>query len=243
MGSTVTEACNRGSYHISHLIGRIIGQAFGYFIVGSSFILFYFINGGIVVGDKSAHIPVLNIPQMFYFSCFTIVFTSPFAVVKIKEFYQFVVSNLKYFSLLCILCIFVVYVNTHVHPYLLADNRHYTFYIWKRVFNRLELRICLVPVYMFGIFFINNLMKHCHIVFRMGFWLCLVLCIVPQRMFEFRYFIIPYILFRLQVQSPKWWQLAAELLLFVCINAGTVYLFVTKTFYWSDSSEPQRIIW
>ena len=35
---------------------------------------------------------------------------------------------------------------THAHPYLLADNRHYTFYIWRKVFMRHELvKYAFVP--------------------------------------------------------------------------------------------------
>jgi alpha-1,2-glucosyltransferase len=42
--------------------------------------------------------------------------------------------------------------HTYEHAYLLADNRHYAFYIWNRVLrHRRWLRLCLVPLYVGGI--------------------------------------------------------------------------------------------
>lgn len=41
--------------------------------------------------------------------------------------------------------------NTYEHAYLLADNRHYAFYLWNRVLkHRRWLRLCLVPLYVAG---------------------------------------------------------------------------------------------
>ena len=38
--------------------------------------------------------------------------------------------------------------SSHVHPYLLADNRHYPFYVWKKIFQRHEaVKYLLVPVF------------------------------------------------------------------------------------------------
>ena len=31
-----------------------------------------------------------------------------------------------------------IHVFTYAHPFLLADNRHYTFYLWRRVISRLR---------------------------------------------------------------------------------------------------------
>jgi alpha-1,2-glucosyltransferase len=41
--------------------------------------------------------------------------------------------------------------HSYEHAYLLADNRHYAFYIWNRVLrHRRWLRLCLVPLYVGG---------------------------------------------------------------------------------------------
>lgn len=34
--------------------------------------------------------------------------------------------------------LFLIHRYTYTHPYLLADNRHYPFYVWKNFFKRNE---------------------------------------------------------------------------------------------------------
>jgi hypothetical protein len=51
-------------------------------------------------------------------------------------------SSLKLFMLL--LC-------SLAHPYLLADNRHYTFYLWKDVIQHNQsAKYCLIPLYVYS---------------------------------------------------------------------------------------------
>ncbi len=48
-------------------------------------------------------------------------------------------------------------VCSYAHPFILADNRHYTFYLWKNVFARNEMnRYLLVPLYLFGFWSARN---------------------------------------------------------------------------------------
>ncbi|CAL4058925.1 unnamed protein product [Meganyctiphanes norvegica] len=101
----------------------------------------------------------------------------------------------------------------------------------------------MVPVYMFGAYLTYVFMSERNFVFKMMFVLCLCVCIVPQKLIELRYFIIPFLILRLQAVSRNWLQLWTETLYFLLINAVTLYIFVSKTFYWEDASEPQRIMW
>lgn len=197
-----------------------------------------------MVGDRSAHQAVLNFPQLLYFSLFLVVFSFPYTIVCVK---QVLVTVLKHWMLILMLmigCVVIVYFNTHVHPYLLADNRHYTFYVWKRLYERhFLIRFLLIPIYLFGAISVNQLLKETDLAFRIGYFAFITLCLVPQRLLEFRYFIIPFLMLRLHISVKTWWQLVAEFMLFVCINASTIYLFITRTFYWSDSQEVQRFLW
>jgi alpha-1,2-glucosyltransferase len=46
--------------------------------------------------------------------------------------------------------VFVHYFSL-AHPYLLADNRHYTFYLWKDVIQRNQsAKYCLIPLYVYS---------------------------------------------------------------------------------------------
>jgi alpha-1,2-glucosyltransferase len=46
-----------------------------------------------------------------------------------------------------LLALAVVHVNTIVHPFMLADNRHYTFYIFKRLLRPWWMRYAVTPLY------------------------------------------------------------------------------------------------
>jgi len=228
----------------AQLADSILYNSAGFVVVGLCFVGFVFWNGGLVVGDRSAHQAVLNVPQLLYFFLFVVTFSCPYIIGCVK---QVVVSTLKHWKLVVILTvgsIIVVHFNTLVHPYLLADNRHYTFYVWKRLYERhFLMRYLLIPVYIFGAFSVNQLLKETDLSFKAGYFVFTALCLVPQQLLEFRYFIVPFLLLRLHICLKTWWQLIAEFILFSCINASTIYLFITRTFYWADSEEVQRFLW
>jgi alpha-1,2-glucosyltransferase len=227
-----------------HLAVNVINSVGGFVAIGLCFLGFVFWNGGLVVGDRSAHQAVLNVPQLLYFSLFLVVFSFPYVVVCAKQVLVTVIKRWKLTLMLMIGCIIIVHFNTHVHPYLLADNRHYTFYVWKRLYERHFLvRFLLIPVYLFGVFSVQQLLKETELTFQGGYFAFITLCLVPQKLLEFRYFIVPFLMLRLHICVKTWWQLIAEFILFVCINASTIYLFITRTFYWSDSQEVQRFLW
>lgn len=48
---------------------------------------------------------------------------------------------------------------------------------------------------------------------------------------------------RLQVTPRSWIPLFLELFMYIVLNAATLYLFITRPFYWSDSSLVQRFMW
>lgn len=216
----------------------------GYALVGLSFTVFVVLNGGIVVGDKTAHQAVLHFPQLLYFCLFTTFFSSPFFIINIKAFLIFVFSHKKAVLALIILSTVIVHFNTLVHPYLLADNRHYTFYIWKRLYEKYDLfRYLVIPAYLYGAFSIYRSLHHRDLTFHINFLACLILCLVPQKLLEFRYYIVPYLLIRLNMCVRPWWQYYIEFALYFVINCVTLDLFVTREFYWKDSDDIQRFLW
>lgn len=216
----------------------------GYTLVIITFCVFIVVNKGIVIGDKQSHEASIHLPQLFYFAWFYLFFTFPFNHLELYPFFKLTKKNWKYIGVLSVLFGLIVYFNTVVHPYVLADNRHYTFYLWNKIYGKYEIvRYILIPVSLFGLYCIYNNINHLNFVSQLGFLLCIVVCLVPQRLLDVRYFILPFLLLRLQIKKTKWWQLFIEFALYVFINIVTVYLFMTKTFYWSDIREPQRIIW
>ena len=134
---------------------------------------------------------------------------------------------------------------TYVHPYLLADNRHYTFYIWRRVFGRDDwLPLACIPIYLFTAFAIENTLRGKDGLWKCLYTACVCISLVPQQLLEFRYFLTPYVLWRLNIAAnASTYQLVIEFLVNLIVNGLTLYMFLYKPFKWSNSHEWQRFMW
>lgn len=208
-----------------------------YVLLLLAFFAFVVVNGGIVVGDRSSHEACLHFPQLFYFFSFTAFFSFPhlLSLTKVKTFLSLVWKRRVQFSVVTLVSILLVWKFTYVHKYLLADNRHYTFYVWKRVFQRHEVvKYLLVPAYIFAGWAIADSLKAKSIFWNLMFFVCLVASTVPQKLLEFRYFILPYIIYRLNIPLPPISRLVCELGCYTVVNFVTFYIFLNKTFQWPD---------
>jgi len=214
--------------------------------VGVTAVAFVIWNGSIVVGDKSAHQACFHAAQLGYFSLFTLSLAVPHLVTltKLYRFMSWVLKNKILVILLIIVSCLLVANFTFEHPYLLADNRHYTFYIWSKLFRRFELlRFALIPVYLFAIWSVADSLTHVSSMVLASLALCVSAAIVPQRLMEFRYFIIPYLLIRLHIKDECRMRLLAELTVYLAINAFTFHRFLYKPIFWPNISDHQRIMW
>lgn len=111
-------------------------------VVAVGFLVFLVKNGGIVVGDKSNHEAGFHGAQILYF---TVVAASGFglslfAPSSIKRFADSVRRNAKdpkgWLFMLCVVgaMLLTILLFSPVHKFMRADNRHYTFYIWRKFF-------------------------------------------------------------------------------------------------------------
>lgn len=234
----------RGIIPFFKFIKLVCQLIFPYLLVGVLFIAFVIYNGGIVVGDRTAHVPTIHITQILYYSAFVFCFAWPYLLPHLRGFLQFLRQHFIVSSCFLLFLVLVVYYNTLVHPYILADNRHYSFYIWKNLMNRYGyFRYLPIPAYAFSIYAIFQSLNHFRLLSLIAYMLCVCAVLVPQLLLEPRYFIIPYVLFRLNQSEPKKWQLVAETLTTVFVNIAQFSLFVSKSFSWKDEAHPQRIAW
>jgi len=245
------------------------------------FIGFVIYNRGITLGDKENHVAGLHIAQIFYCLTFIMIFSIPLWLshFRLKVYFsRYAQLPILVFIEFLIIAFFIRFF-TVIHPFLLADNRHYTFYIWRKIINlRWYTKYLIIPVYHFSIYIvIQQLISN-------GFYFdaitplpfkntsdlplkptgisiiallsCIFLTIVPSPLFEPRYYIVPYIFFRLFVAVPyetffiggsildiTLKRLKLELFYFVMINVITTLIFMFYTFSWDSESAPQRIIW
>ncbi|KAK2858853.1 hypothetical protein Q5P01_003473 [Channa striata] len=229
----------------SHVKGVLL-LAWPYAAVAVGFLMFVVVNDGIVVGDRTSHEACLNFPQIFYFLSFALFFSLPVSLCyyRVLRFLQALKKQPLFFFFLTGIALLLVWKFTFVHKYLLADNRHFPFYVWKRLFQRHELvRFLLVPAYIFAGWNFLDSLKSRSLFWSLAFLACLLAATIPQKLLEFRYFIVPYLMYRLHMPLPSLSRLIVELLLYTAVNAATLYIFVTKTFHWPGSTGTQRFMW
>ncbi|XP_034019431.1 dol-P-Glc:Glc(2)Man(9)GlcNAc(2)-PP-Dol alpha-1,2-glucosyltransferase [Thalassophryne amazonica] len=227
-------------------VKAVLQVAWPYAIVGTSFVAFVVLNDGIVVGDRMSHEVCLNFPQLFYFFAFAAAFSLPTSLCyyRIVRFFQAMKKHPLLFLLITGVCILLVWKFTFIHKYLLADNRHFPFYVWKRLFQRHDsVRFLLIPAYVFAGWNFLDSLKSRSLFWTLAFMVCLLAATVPQKLLEFRYFIVPYLMYRLHMPLPSLPRLLLELGLYTAVNVVTLYIFLTKTFHWPNSTATQRFMW
>ncbi|KAJ7770900.1 glucosyltransferase [Mycena maculata] len=208
-----------------------------YALVLGLFAAFVVWNGGIVLGDKSNHIPSLHIPQLYYFIAFSAAFGWPVLISGeggifglVREVGQRMFgSKLRILATALTSSIMAVTVNLYTihHPFLLSDNRHYTFYIWHRIYMRYPAPYLLVPIYIAcaWAWFLRVGVKQTMLQ-TILLPVFVLPTLLPTPLLEPRYFLIPYILLRSQVSDVPTWALALEGLWYAAINAATMWVFL-----------------
>lgn len=243
--AVIENALKRNKIFIT-LMKNVIVNVYSYMIVGLGFAVFIFVNKGIVVGDRTQHEACLHFPQLFYFLVMTNIFavfqlTSPY---KIIDFLKFCWRNLILVLLFMTVAFVMVHYYTYEHMYLLSDNRHYAFYVWYKVYRRHEyVKYILIPFYFYCLWAFLNALTHRDVFWKTIFFVCLIASTVPQKLLEYRYFILPYLIFRINMRYSSAVGLLHEILLYLVINIATIYLFTQKPFKWPHEEGVQRFMW
>lgn len=305
---------------------RILQPFIGLVLAFATFIL---INGGVVLGDKSNHVPQLHTPQLLYLWPFLVFFSWPFVyqhLVRVPLTFLArlpSISHLEHFLLfkrrallprILVLILFVslallsVHFNTLIHPFTLADNRHYVFYVFRILRARWWIRYAATPAYIACAWLsiqalgsapqsrtnpsrptdpipsheraattasrgsvrrllpLPNTTQSANTSFLLAWLFATTLTLVSAPLVEPRYFILPWIFFRLhlplshphQLQGvegtgdgwkAKLWdqhdkRLWLETVWFVGVNAVTMWAFLDRGFEWEqEPGSVQRFMW
>lgn len=238
-------------------------------LVALGFAGFLHENGGIALGDKENHLFTINIAQLFHFALHVVFFTGPFVFVgfHLKPYLAYIGKNplVTLFSVGAIGAA-VFYLTADPHPFTLADNRHFTFYIWRRFIqpSRDSLAFALLiaaPIYHTGFWLLwpreeTDLPPTRDVVTgrtipgttyaRVFYAVAVIGSLVPSPLLEPRYYILPYIIWRARhyrrVENKL--QPILEVAWYLIVNLGVSYLFLYRPFEWA--SEPgvlQRFMW
>ncbi|KAI8847729.1 alpha-2-glucosyltransferase Alg10, partial [Chytridium lagenaria] len=208
------------------------------------FVTFVKYNGGVALGDKENHVASIHAAQVLYFSAFLYAFTfiATDPIKNLRKAGSIVVGILKSLASLGL----VVHKFTVEHPFLLADNRHYTFYIWRYLFrSHWAIRFALIPGYILSIAAcVSQIVESQDMLWFFLFTGATLATLIPSPLLEFRYFIIPFLIYRIHLRPAKKGWLLIEALLFVLFNAATIYLFTQHTFEWPQApNEKQRFMY
>lgn len=150
--------------------------------------------------------------------------------------------NVFLFAIATAVCAALSEINKLEHPYLLADNRHIAFYLWKRIFGQTLIRRIIIPLYCISFILLYRLLRRCNFVFIASLILCTVLNLTPQYLFELRYFITPFIMCRLHFVPRK--VAFFESIFYFIINGFIICLFLYRPFAWpSEPGVIQRFVW
>lgn len=158
--------------------------------------------------------------------------------------------------------------HTYEHPFLLSDNRHYTFYVWRKFYRlHASARYLLIPAYCIsgwlnscalssmGFIFFARMKRYSFVLLVLGrnvpfllvlgFCIAAVLTLVPSPLLEFRYFIIPFLFYCIQLGPPADSRRTLLVLaMYLSIHLVTVYLFIYRPFEWpSEPDVKQRFMW
>ncbi|CAD5207140.1 unnamed protein product [Bursaphelenchus okinawaensis] len=224
---------------VLHWPFAILGAMFVYYLIWN--------DGSIVLGDKTAHQLHLHLPQLLYFLLFTMLSSSMHVLPRLSQVLRI---SWYYKPLLVVISVFMalsVHYFSYTHPYLLADNRHYVFYIWNRFMLRYTyFKYAIIPGDILSLVYFFHTLNASSVYFTLGLLLSTAATVIPAHLVEFRYFIIPYAIWRLNVneKAPKCVCNFVEIVVNVILIVVTTYLFVFHPFEWShEPGRKQRFMW
>ncbi|KAI0067958.1 glucosyltransferase [Artomyces pyxidatus] len=230
----------RSIWSLVEILPDILLDFIPYALVLLMFGAFVVWNGGIVLGDKSNHIPSFHVPQLYYFVAFSTMLGWPVMLCAEGGVGQLLRGvRARMFGgrrrtlatvLLSAAMALTVKLFTIHHPFLLSDNRHYTFYVWRRVFMLHPIVPYLfIPGYIAcaWLWFLR-VGREQTILQSLLLPVCTLPILLPTPLLEPRYFLVPYILMRAQVGEVPAWGLIAEGVWYAIVNAATMYVFLFK---------------
>ncbi|ETV67852.1 hypothetical protein H257_16079 [Aphanomyces astaci] len=227
---------------------RLAGLFWPHGSIVVAFGVFLVTNGSITVGDKTNHVATFHVGQLLYFS---VVCATGLGVSCFWNPLEFVMTFAQHFRRRALVSmvlssgfLIAIYSFSDVHPFILADNRHFTFYIWNRFFLKHRLmKMVPAPLYAYCLWLLWKHIRTASSPLRTSVYgLATALVLIPTPLVEPRYYIVPFVLYHLNADKQPLPQLVLTALCFGAVNALTIYVFLFKPFRWPDGSEA-RFMW
>ena len=229
---------------------QLIKKYFFIVIVDILFICFLFVNNfSVVLGDKSHHKLCCHLAQINHFLFFSLLFF-PSMNLKILKIHRSIKSAKTLFQILFIFIIlsiilFIFNKFSIIHDFLLSDNRHYTFYYFRKIYSNLRMRYALIlyTSLIYSIFIVENLQYLLNGKI-LAYLICLFMTLIPTPLIEMRYYIPCFIIFLILINEQSFlindnekreyltnpffnW---LNILEYIIINSIVIYIFIYKPF-------------
>ncbi|KAI5292607.1 glucosyltransferase [Ascosphaera acerosa] len=297
---------------------EVLRAVLPHLLVFAAFGAFVGLNGSIVLGHQEFHSAQIHLAQMLYIWPYLVFFSWPVIAIPMLLWALRTVKAQRPGALVgvlpsplvacgaMLLMTAVVAFNTIVHPFTLADNRHYVFYVFRVLLRQRWRRFAAVPVYLVcawaslttfsgawaggsqemaekrgatgasekptsfkGMSCPTSRLTTAYAFRRDGgkivsvslvlVWLAATaLTVVTAPLVEPRYFIVPWVLWRIHLATPalpsgscnsdakwtRWAPLLLETLWYAAINLGVGYMFLYRGFEWpQEPGVTQRFMW
>ncbi|KAL7410973.1 DIE2/ALG10 family-domain-containing protein [Mrakia frigida] len=262
---------------LAHPRAVLVPKVLPYIPTFVAFVLFIRWNGGIVLGHKEMHVATIHLPQTLYFFAFATVLGWPVLLNVdggLKGLIRRSINDalggsrqIMATSALVVAATLAIKYFTIAHPFLLADNRHYAFYIYRRLINPFP-----VARYILGLGYVacaivwsGRLLRSQPPLPLLIFLFATIATLTPSPLIEPRYFLLPFLILRI-LASPsqasnrpsktpssssstpaatrkrrlEW----IELGWYALVNAVTMGVFLRVKFRWeSEEGVWQRFMW
>ncbi|KAK1320544.1 hypothetical protein QJS10_CPA03g01613 [Acorus calamus] len=228
---------------------KILTSFFPFIVVLAMFISFVIWNGSLVLGAKEAHTASTHFAQMMYFSLVSAAAMAPLSLCQFAHIWQYFWQNKLSGVLQGLVALIAGFISVHffsiAHPYLLADNRHYPFYLWRKVINvHWLMKYLLVPLYIYSwLSIIKTLGKTQRKIWVLLFVLACAAVLVPSPLIEFRYYTIPFFFLVLHSNFEDYISWGLMGMIYLTVNIFTMAIFLFLPFHWDHEPGIQRFIW
>jgi len=238
---------------------QIVNLTWSLLIPVIGFLIFVIVNGGVVVGDKENHQPVQHFAMAAHAIVIYGMISTPYVIAEgISHHFNakkkstisvvgrmFSCGGRGNMILALILSLFLslgFLFYSLSHPFLLSDNRHYTFYLWQRYLRHFQVRLLLCPMYFIVLLVgLTRLLRQQGSLWLLIYLAAVVISLTPTPLLEPRYF-TPAVLIAV-LHSPKITDSVSNriitmmwTLFFIICNLLTMYVFLYRLFRWPDGS-------
>ena len=214
-------------------------------LTGIAFLIFFIKNDfSVVLGHKEYHKNSMHLAQIDYFLLLLFFLSGPKEWLKtFVKTYQSIAdiqSIRKFITFFCIFFCFAKF-GTVAHIFVLSDNRHLTFYLWRWFLCKDWIRLFLVPMTSAAVVCFSNCtslqglrLSKSQMMNGALFWFCTVLTLVPSPLFEIRYLNTSIILALLNGVADWKWNCV--------LSAALIYVFLAMPFLNPQSGIIERFI-